>query len=59
MKYLETCIAARPEACALARPKATINSLTNAIHSLTEQVKVEPILIGDNITSQPVSPDEI
>ncbi|OAG09644.1 alpha/beta-hydrolase [Paraphaeosphaeria sporulosa] len=58
-KFLEACITAGPDACALARSNATVASLTSAIHNLYEQVKVEPVLMGSNITTDLVGPGDI
>jgi hypothetical protein len=58
-KFLSACIHAGPTACALAKHNATVASLTTAIHSLLEQVRIEPILMGSNITTDLVGPGEI
>lgn len=59
-KWLEACIATKNQsACALYRPDATVASLKKKIVDLVAEVKVKPILMGNNITTDLVGPYQV
>ncbi|KAF1969104.1 alpha/beta-hydrolase [Bimuria novae-zelandiae CBS 107.79] len=58
-QFLKSCVAAGPDVCLLARDNATVASLTTKITDLLDEVRVEPILMGSNVTSELVGPGEL
>ncbi|KAF2265018.1 alpha/beta-hydrolase [Lojkania enalia] len=58
-QFLNSCVIAGKDACALAGEGATVQSLTAKIHDLIETTKFEPIVLGSNITTDVIRSSDI
>lgn len=58
-KWIQSCVEAGPDACALATSNTTVDSLKTRLLHLLESVKQEPIIMGTNATTDVVGMRQI